>query len=169
MIYTERWDLYDENKNIIEGASHVRDSKEPIADGRFHIAVWLFMVTKEKKIFITQRAATKSRAFLWEASGGSVLAGESPVEACVRELKEETSIEVKANEIVYFDEERGKDWILEYYYVVVDDIDVESLKLQEEEVADAKLILMDELLAMESRGELVNGVKQGFEKVLDRV
>lgn len=163
----ERWDLYDENKKIIEGASHVRDSEEPIADGMFHIAVWLFMVTKDKKIFLTQRAATKSRAFLWEPVGGSALAGESPVEACVREVKEESSIDVLADDIVYFDEERGKDWILEYYYVVVDDIDIASLKLQEEEVADSKLISIDELLAMESRGELVKGVKQGFEKVFD--
>lgn len=161
----ERWDLYDSDKHIIEGASYVRGSEDPIAEGMFHIAVWLFIITRDNKIFLTQRAASKSRAFLWEASGGSVLAGETPIEACIREVKEETSIAVIADDIVYFDEERGKDWILEYYYAIVNDIDVTSLKLQEEEVSDVKLISIDELLDMESRGELVNGVKQGFEKI----
>lgn len=165
----EYWDLYDANKNKIDGIYGIRDQKQIIPDGMFHITVWLYIVTKDGEIFLTQRAPTKSRSYLWEPSGGSVLKGECSVEACVRELREETSIEIEPDKIKYFDEERGKDWILEYYYTIVDYIDVESLVLQESEVMAAKLVTKEELQMMNSRQELVGGVVQGFEKVFSEI
>lgn len=161
----EIWDLYDADKNIIEGKFYERGSKTPIPKGMYHLAVWLFMITKDNKIFLTQRAATKSRAFLWEASGGCISSGETSIEGCIRELKEETSINLTSDEIKYFSGLRKASEILEYYYAVVEDIDIDSLILQESEVAKAKLVSMDELKSMDERGELVAGTLQGFEKL----
>ena len=165
----EIWDLYDENKALIRGAFHERDSEKSIPLGMYHMAVWLYMVTRSGKMFLTQRALTKSRSLQWEPSGGSVQSGEKPIQACVREVKEETSIDVPVDRIRFFKEERGKDWILEYYYVVVDDIDIESLTLQEAEVSDAKLVTFEELSQMNENNELVAGVFEGFDDVLWRV
>lgn len=35
----EKWDLYDTNKVKIEGIEHIRDSKDPIPEGMYHMAI----------------------------------------------------------------------------------------------------------------------------------
>ncbi|GBU11877.1 dGTP-preferring nucleoside triphosphate pyrophosphohydrolase [Enterobacterales bacterium] len=45
-----------------------------------------------KEIFITQRDASSHMAGFWEFPGGKVEAGETPVQAVIRELQEETGI-----------------------------------------------------------------------------
>ncbi len=48
----------------------------------------------DKHIFLAQRAASSYMANKWEFPGGKIEAGESPEQGLVRELLEETGIEV---------------------------------------------------------------------------
>jgi 8-oxo-dGTP pyrophosphatase MutT (NUDIX family) len=43
---------------------------------------------------ITQRNPNRARAQKWEITGGSILKGETPEHGAIRELKEETGIEL---------------------------------------------------------------------------
>ena len=162
----EVWDLYDENKELINGVSHIRYSSVPIPRGMYHIAVCTYIITKNGKALITQRSKNKSKPLMWEASGGSVLQGEQSIDACVRELKEETSIEISKEKLKYLNEERGDDWILECYYAVVDNLNLDSLVLQDSKVADAKLVDLDELYIMNEAGYLLGGVYENFHRLL---
>lgn len=47
-----------------------------------------------KQIFLAQRAATSYMANKWEFPGGKIEAGESAEQGLIRELQEETGIEV---------------------------------------------------------------------------
>lgn len=47
-----------------------------------------------RKILITQRAKGKTSPLLWETAGGSLLAGETPLQGAIRELREETGLVV---------------------------------------------------------------------------
>lgn len=68
--YMEIRDSYDANKSVIRGASHIRGSKDPVPEAMFHMSVWIFLVTKAKKFFITQRSKNKSKPHMWEPTGG---------------------------------------------------------------------------------------------------
>ncbi|AIR65228.1 8-oxo-dGTP diphosphatase MutT [Cedecea neteri] len=51
---------------------------------------------QQGEIFITQRAADAHMANKWEFPGGKIEAGESPEQAVIRELQEETGIVVQS-------------------------------------------------------------------------
>lgn len=57
------------------------------------------LVDQHGMILVQQRPEGKNLAGLWEFPGGKVEAGESPVEALVRELDEELDITVAADDL----------------------------------------------------------------------
>ena len=60
---------------------------------QYHIAVGV--VFKGNRVLITQRKAEGLLGGLWEFPGGKIKRGESAEAACIRELKEEVSLEVR--------------------------------------------------------------------------
>jgi len=58
-----------------------------------HIA--LGVILKKDKLLITRRKEAGLLGGLWELPGGKVQPGESPGEACIREIQEEVNIKVK--------------------------------------------------------------------------
>ena len=80
----------------------------------------------------------------WATTGGSVQAGEEPLETAVRELEEELGLAVSAEELRYCLMVRRKDAFC-YVYVLKKDIPVETLKLQETEVAAVAWMSMEEM------------------------
>lgn len=52
------------------------------------------IVDAENRILISQRPQSKFKGGYWEFPGGKIEAGETPEQALIRELKEETGIEV---------------------------------------------------------------------------
>lgn len=55
------------------------------------------LLDKDNRILLAQRPEGKSLASLWEFPGGKLEQGETPEAALIRELREELSIEVKAD------------------------------------------------------------------------
>jgi|SRR5262245_11890131 len=58
-----------------------------------HVAVGI-IIDQEKKILVALRPAHKHQGGLWEFPGGKVEAGEEPLQALKRELREEVGIEI---------------------------------------------------------------------------
>lgn len=57
------------------------------------------IVGDDRRVLITQRRADQALPLQWEFPGGKLEPGESPVEALVRELREELAVEVAVGRI----------------------------------------------------------------------
>ncbi|HEY1552830.1 MAG TPA: (deoxy)nucleoside triphosphate pyrophosphohydrolase [Kofleriaceae bacterium] len=57
------------------------------------------LVIRDGRVLITQRTATQAMALKWEFPGGKVEPGEAPVDALIRELREEIGVTVRVGRI----------------------------------------------------------------------
>ena len=87
----EIWDAYDRQFNRIENVKLVRG--EPIPEGMYHLVCDIIVKHTDGTYLLMQRDFEKHCGGMWElTAGGSALAGETPIECAIRELKEETGI-----------------------------------------------------------------------------
>lgn len=149
----EIMDVYTANKEKTDG-THQRDVLMAKGDYRFVVSVVIF--NSQGELLIQQRTAEKhSWPLYWDyAASGAVSAGEQLYEAAERELAEELGIAISLKEVpsrltVAFEE--GWD---EIYFIDLD-IPVSELRLQEEEVADAKWVTEAEYLALLEEGKFI--------------
>ena len=141
----EYWDLYDEKRNKL---NKVVQRGEKLQDDEYHIVVNAWIRNTKNEFLITQRAATKKFAFMWECTGGSALNGESSLDAAIREVKEELGINV--------DKSTGKliGSTLRHYpncpdifdvWLFTSDVPIEEVRIQEEEVCKAMWASVDKI------------------------
>ena len=91
MLDDELWDAYDANERLL-GYCVPRSMAKSLDEGVYHVVVGVYTVMPDNRLLITQRSKNKTYAMKWEVTGGSILAGEKPVEGAARELLEETGI-----------------------------------------------------------------------------
>ena len=93
----EVWDIYNREKQRT-GRTMVRDDWR-MKEGDYHLSVLGVIMRPDGKFLITRRAEDKSWApGWWEVSGGAAVAGEDSRDAVVREIREETGLDVSGCE-----------------------------------------------------------------------
>ena len=93
----EKRDIFDAGGNNL-GTPIVRG--EPIPEGHYVLSVSIFTVNDKGEILLTLRAPEKPNfPNMWEITAGGALAGESGIEAAMRELREETGLKAKREEL----------------------------------------------------------------------
>ena len=160
----EIWELVDEQKKKT-GILHERTYSELIPKGLYHIVVEIWTKTKDGKILLTQRHPSKPMGLLWECTMGSVVVGEESIEGAVRELAEETGICARKEDLIYLGDTFHSNWIVDSYLYLPDE--KPQLRLQEEEVSDAKFVPMAEMDM--HRAEIVDGVWMRFCKFREKI
>lgn len=152
----ELWDIYDENKQPT-GRTMVRDDWN-MKDDEFHLTVQAAIMRPDGRFLITRRKLTKSwGAGWWEVSGGGVLAGETSREAVIREVREETGLDVtSAKSDLAFTYRRDNHEEKNNYFVDVYrfelDFDESDVTVQEEEVEEFRLATLEEIRALGEQG-----------------
>ncbi len=145
----ERYDVYDLDRRLT-GRTCLRGEAHPDTDCQLVIHVCLF--NSRGQLLIQQRDRSKqSYPEYWDVSvGGGVLAGETPRQAAVREVREELGLEIEAPgaAAVTLSFAGGFD----DYYILDCDAPVEALCLQPGEVQDARWATKEEILAMLAEG-----------------
>lgn len=147
----EFWDAYDENRSLLD---HKLIRGNPIPNGEYHLVVNIFIVTENGEILVTRRHPDKPFPLFWECTGGSVTAGEDSITGAIREVEEEIGLSLSAEKFKLVKSERRHNDFLDTYLVITD-IDLTELKLQDEEVIDAKLVSYEEYKNMHIQGFLV--------------
>lgn len=145
----ERWDIYDENKQKT-GRTMKRNDWNMKPD-EFHLTVLGVLQRPDGKFLITRRKMDKEWApGWWEVPGGGVRAGETAEEAVIRELKEETGIDVTGADGGYaftykrVNPEEKNNYFVDIYKFVLD-FSESDVVVQEKEVAGFSLATSAEI------------------------
>lgn len=164
----ELWDIYDENKK--RTGRTMKRNDWCLKDGEYHLTVLGILHRPDDKFLITKRVETKQWApGWWEVSGGAVMAGEDSKEAVVREVGEETGIDVTGAEggylFSYHRENPGKgdNYFVDVYRFEVD-ITEEDVVIQKEEAADYMFATLEEIQEFARQGIFLHydSIKEAF-------
>ena len=149
----ERFDLYDSRRRFT-GRTIARG--EDVPDGLRRLVVHVCVFNQKGEMLIQQRQPFKEGwPNLWDVSvGGGVQAGESTQQAAQRELQEELGLE--------FDFENETPMLTTTFRKGFDDLyiihlepDLDTLRLQPEEVQAVRWAGRDEVLAMIENGTFI--------------
>lgn len=124
-------------------------------NGLLHASVHVWFYTKNQKILIQKRKETKDIfPNLWDVSvAGHVAVNEKPIDAAIREIKEEIGVSIQPEKLKYinFFEEKHHhsneiiDHEIHYIYITQLNSNFSDLVPQKEEVSALKLIHIHEL------------------------
>ena len=138
-----------------EFTGKVATKEECHTKGLWHRAIYAFIIDKDSNILLQKRSANKKLwPNKWDVTiGGHVNAGEFGRQALIRECKEELGIDITDDEIKYLISTTSvynkNGYINNHYdecYLITKNVNIEDLKLQEEEVSEAKYFPKEEIL-----------------------
>lgn len=165
----EFWDIYDKDKK--RTGRTMKRNDWCLKDDEYHLTVLGVIKRTDGKFLITKRVMTKNWApGWWEVSGGAAMAGEESLDAVIREVKEETGLDVSGCENGYqFTYKRenpgeGDNYFVDVYRFELD-FDESDLNLQEAETAGYMLATVDEIEAFAEQGIFLHydSIKKVFE------
>lgn len=137
----EFFDTYDINGNFLAvKPKSFCHNKNPNC---YHKPVWIWIINEEKEILVQKRASTKkSSPNKWDMpSAGHTKAGESFIDACIRETEEELGIKTKPSDYTFLKEYiYQKNWEIAQVYLLKTNKKIENFKLQKEEVSAVKFL-----------------------------
>ncbi len=155
----EYWDIYDENRAKTGRVMAREDWHFDMQPGDYHLSVICLVEQRATgRILITQRKEDKAwAAGWWELPGGGVQAGEEPLEAAIRETREETGIDVAAagGERVFTysraTPEDHNNYFMDVYRFEAD-FGEADVRIQADEVAGWQLATVDDIRALGAQG-----------------
>ena len=165
----EYWDIYDKNKQLT--GRKMKRNDWCLKEDEYHLTVLGVIRRPDGKYLITRRVLTKAWApGWWEVSGGAAQAGEASYDAVLREVKEETGLDVSQADGGYlFTYKRenpgeGDNYFVDVYRFVMD-IDEKDLHLQEAETDGYMFATLDEIKAFAAEGKFLHydSIKKAFE------
>ena len=121
-------DLYDENR-VLTGEKIKKSDDAP--KGRYYVTVVIFIENSNNE-FLLQ---INKKFGMWTTTGGHPKSGESSLEGILEEIKEELGYSADRNKIKLIKTYKTEDDFVDLYYMK-EDIDLNSLDLQEEEVGN---------------------------------
>jgi isopentenyldiphosphate isomerase len=161
----ELWNIYDQYRHLTD---RIHERGQEMKAGNYHLVVHVWIVNDDGQYLIQRRQPWKiGFPNMWDCSAaGSAIMGDDSEQAAVREVKEEIGIHLdieKGERIFTVKFSHGFDDI----WLVRQNAGIEELKLQEEEVAEARWASEDEIKEMVKNGEFIpfNYFDQLFEIV----
>ena len=143
----EMWDIYDADKK--RTGRTMKKNDWCLKEGEYHLTVLGVVAHKDGRFLITKRVMTKAWApGWWEVSGGATQAGEDSGDAVLREIREETGLDVSGWDGGYlFSYKRenpgeGDNYFVDIYRFVAD-FDEKDLNENEEDKKEIRDVGQD--------------------------
>lgn len=165
----ELWDIYDENKQ--KTGRTMKRNDWNMKPGEFHLTVLGVLQRPDGRYLITRRRLDKEWApGHWEVPGGGVSAGESSQEAVIREIREETGIDVSGADGGYvftyqrINPEERNNYFVDIYKFIIDCSEAD-VHVQEREVSEFAFATAQEIAKIAARKEFLHydSIKRVFE------
>jgi len=149
----EQWDILDSER---KHTGRTVQRGKPMSQDEYHLVVHVWIRNSKGEFLIQQRAPNKSYPNLWAMTGGSAVSGDDSLETAIKETFEElgATLEPENGRIIH----RQKRQSLNFpdfvdVWLFHQDFDLDQLRLQPEEVADAKWVSKEEIGTMMENGE----------------
>lgn len=165
----ELWDIYDKNKQLTGRTMKRNDWR--LKDDEYHLTVLGVVARTDGKFLITKRVMTKNWApGWWEVSGGACMAGEKSEEAVLREVKEETGLDVSGWDGGYLftyhreNPTEGDNYFVDVYRFV-GDFEEDEVHPQEAETDGFMLATAEDIREFARQGIFLHydSIRQAFE------
>lgn len=164
----EMIDILDETNGDLTG--EIISKNEAHKTGKWHGSIHIIIINKDSTRTLLQKRCAEKKLYpnMWDiAVGGHISAGETAILTAERELQEELGLNIKDFEIKQIDrvkEQLNNNGIISNefvtIYIVKGDIDISDIKLQKEEVSEAKWCSKDELNQLISNKEILPHVRE---------
>lgn len=148
----ELWDVYDVDRRPL-GKTHRRG--EPLPVGEYHLIVLVMLQNDKGELLITRRAPNKGFPNMWEFTGGSALAGDDSLTSALREMREETGIELDPKNGRIVAQEQAWSDAFGDLWLFRQNFDLDRIVLQENETTAARTATRQEILRMIDAGEFI--------------
>lgn len=154
----ESVDIYNKFR---EKTGNIKGRKE-LTNGEYRISTHIWIKDSQNRILVEKRSEKEDKfPGMWAQVGGGVKAGESSKSTAFKECKEELNYDIKEENLFYVGSYiRTKDIV--DVWMVNQDINIDNLKLQEDEVADVKLVTFEEFDKMIEKGEVVPSINPSY-------
>jgi 8-oxo-dGTP diphosphatase len=158
-IPNEIWDVYDENRNLT--GRYIERGRPKWQKGNYHLVVHVWKRNSKGEWLIDRRTPRKADNLggLWEATGGSAVAGDSSLDAALRETKEELGLTLlpESGRLFHSYINKGFNGYTGFIDVWVFDCDcsLEDIVLQESETCDVMWASGDKIIKIVENGEFI--------------
>ena len=160
-------DILDDNG---KETGEVITKKEAHKTGKWHRAVHIWIIDEDKKNILLQKRCADKNLFpnMWDISvGGHVSSGEDTLVAAKRELSEELGLDPDSYNFEYVDVIKEKfvdgDIVSNEFvtiYKIINNVNISSIKLQKEEVSEARWFTKSELDALRDELKVIPHIEE---------
>lgn len=154
-------DIYDANR-CLTGRVHQRGTAWK--NGEYGLVVCVWVYDGRGHLLLTRRAPGKSFAGTWENSGGAAKAGETSLQAIVRELYEETGVLADASEFELLNTDRDRNYFYDHY-CLKRQIPLKAIKLQAGETDDVMWASFGKVHWMIQTGKICKVIGRQFRRL----
>ncbi|MCL2621000.1 MAG: NUDIX domain-containing protein [Defluviitaleaceae bacterium] len=147
----EMWDVLDKNRQKT-GALHRRG--QPLQDGEYHLVVNVWIINDAGEFLIARRTENKPYPLMWEAVGGSAVAGDDSQATALKEVREEIGIELRPENGQLFRsflcKNSGSTFV--DVWLFHQNVNIDDVKLLPEETCDAMWASETKIRQMQKEG-----------------
>lgn len=147
----ELWEILDENRRP---TGRFRPRGEELAEDEYHLVVHVWLKNSLGEYLLTKRSPNKGYGGLWESPGGAAKAGDDSLTACLREIREETGLELDPAKGRIVESYRGDRYFCDVW-LFCQDFSLEDVVLQEGETCDRMYATREQILDMQRLGSFV--------------